>query len=111
MPYQAFQVPPGVPGERRHAVAELDAVAVEPLRHAQGAGADFGVVGAVDRPFDRARDHRPLAVIERGVIDDAMAQERPILHKPEHGVPPASAALCCSCCVAPQPAAAGAALM
>src|SRR5262249_61060943 len=29
-----------------------------------------------------------LGVVERGVVDDAMAQERPILHQPEHGVPP-----------------------
>ena len=49
-----LHVPPGVPGERRYPVAELDAVAVEPLRHAQGAGADFGVIRAVERSFDRA---------------------------------------------------------
>ena len=70
-----FEVPPGVPGQRRHAVAQLDAIAFEPLRHAQRAGAELGVIGGVDRPFDRARDHLPLAVIDRGVIDDAMAQQ------------------------------------
>ena len=32
-----FQVPPGVPGQRRHPVAELDAVLVEPLRDLQRA--------------------------------------------------------------------------
>ena len=36
-----LQVPPGVPGQRRHPVAELDAVLVEPLRHLQRAGADL----------------------------------------------------------------------
>jgi hypothetical protein len=32
-------------------------------------------------------------VIERGVIDDAMAQKWPILHQAEHGLPPADKAL------------------
>ena len=27
------------------------------------------------------------AVLDRGVIDDAMAQQRPVLHQSEHGVP------------------------
>ena len=84
----AFQVPPGVPGERRHAVAELDAVAFEALRYAQRARADFGVVGVVKRAFDRTRDHRPFAVVDGGMIDDAMAKERPILHEAEHDIPP-----------------------
>jgi len=100
----AFQMPPAVPGERRDAVAELDAVAFEPLRHAQGAGADLRIIGAMNRSFDRACDHRPLRMVERGVIDDAMAQERPILHKPEHDVS-SHEAVCC-CCVASQPEAA-----
>ena len=34
-----FQMPPGVPGERRHAVAEPDALALQALRHLQGARA------------------------------------------------------------------------
>ena len=69
----AFQMPPGIPPQRRNAIAELDAVAIEPLRHAQGARADLGVIGGVDRPFDRARDDRAFGVIGRGVINDAMA--------------------------------------
>src|SRR5262245_24068101 len=40
------------------------------------------------RAFDRARDDRPLGVVDRGVVDDAMAQERPVLHQPKHGVSP-----------------------
>src|SRR5215475_2275129 len=40
------------------------------------------------RAFDRARDDRPLGVVDRGVVDDAMAQERPVLHQPKHGVFP-----------------------
>jgi hypothetical protein len=44
----------------------------------------------VDWPFDRARDDPAIAVIARGVINDAVAQERPILHKTEHGIPPSA---------------------
>ena len=80
-------MPPGIPGERRHPVAELDAVLLQPLRHLQRAGADFGVVGLVDRPLDRAGDDLALAVKRGGMVDDAMAQQRPILHQAEHGIP------------------------
>ena len=80
-------MPPGVPGERRHPVAELDAVLLQPLRDLERAGADLGIVGGVDRPFDRARDDLALAMVHGGVVDDAMAQQRPILHQAEHGVP------------------------
>ena len=59
-----FQVPPGVPGQRRDAVAELDAVALQPLRHLERALADLGIVRGVDRAFDRARHDRALAVVD-----------------------------------------------
>jgi hypothetical protein len=32
-------------------------------------------------------------VIDRGVVDDAMAQELPILHQPEQDIPPPNVAL------------------
>jgi hypothetical protein len=38
------------------------------------------------------------------MIDDAVAQERPVLHEPEHGIPPGSR-ICCFCFVTPQLAA------
>ena len=50
-----FEMPPGIPSERRHAVAELDAAAVEPLRHPQRAHAQIGVIRGVERAFDRTR--------------------------------------------------------
>jgi hypothetical protein len=84
----AFQVPPGVPAQRGDAIAELDAVPFQPLRDTQCAGADFGVIGAVQRPFDRARDHRAVGVIDRGMVDDPVAKQRPILHETEHENPP-----------------------
>ena len=35
-----FQMPPSIPGQRRHPVAELDAILVEPLRNLERAGAN-----------------------------------------------------------------------
>src|SRR5581483_8367494 len=83
-----LDVPPGVPGHGGDAVAELDAILLQPLRDLQRAGADLGIVGGDDRPLDRSRHHRPLSMIDGGVVDDAMAQQRPILHQAEHGVSP-----------------------
>src|ERR1700730_6416340 len=40
------------------------------------------------RAFDRARDDRTLGVVDRGMVDDAMVKERPVLHQPKHGVSP-----------------------
>ena len=82
-----FQMPCGVPGQRRHPVAELDAVFRQPLRHFQRARADRCVVGLDDRAFDRSGDDLALAVKLGGMVDDAMKQQRPILHEPEHGIP------------------------
>ena len=46
-----------------------------------------GVIGLDDRPLDRARDDLALAVIFGGMVDDAMKQQRPVLHQAEHGIP------------------------
>ena len=82
-----LQVPPGVPGQRRHPVAELDAVLIQPLRDLQRAGADRGVAGLDDRPLDRPGDNLAPAMKRGGVVDNPMQQQRPILHQPEHDVP------------------------
>ena len=82
----AFQVPGGVPGERGHAVAELDAVLLQALGHLERAGADLRVIGLDDRPLDRPGDDLALAVIGGRVVDDPVQQQRPILHQAEHGV-------------------------
>ena len=80
-----------VPGERRDAVAELDPVALEPLRDFERAPAQLAVVGAVDRAFDEAADDLATRVLQGGEIDDFVNQQRPILHQPEHRSPPFSA--------------------
>src|SRR6202012_370494 len=92
---------------RGDAIAKSDAVAVEPLPDPQRAGADLGIVGLMDRSLDRAGDDGAIAMIGRGMIDDAVAQKRPVLHEPEHGIPPGSLSVVvsCSCFVALQQAA------
>ena len=44
-----FQVAPRVPGQRRHPVAELDPVALEPLRDLERPRADRRIGGGVER--------------------------------------------------------------
>jgi hypothetical protein len=46
-------------------------------------------------------------VIDGGMVDDAMAQERPVLHKPKHAVPPEVILPFVLDLVLPQPMAAG----
>jgi hypothetical protein len=81
-------VPPGIPSQRRYPITKPQAVAFEPLRHAERAFADFGVIGRVHRPFNGSRDYGPRAGIYGGVINDAMAQKRPVLHQAKHWLPP-----------------------
>ena len=54
MPYQASRCREVFQASVADAVAELDAVLLQPLRHFERAGADVGIVGLDDRPFDRA---------------------------------------------------------
>ncbi len=83
-----LQMPPGVPGERADPVAFLDAVLHQALRDLERALANVRIGGLYDRSFDRARDNFPLAVLDRPVIDDPVANQRPVLHQAEHGTPP-----------------------
>jgi hypothetical protein len=46
------------------------------------------------RPFNGSRDDGPFPGIHGGVIDDAMAQQRPVLHQPKHSLPPLTARPC-----------------
>src|SRR4051812_23531075 len=78
-------MPPRVPCQRCNPIAGLDAVALEPLRELQRSLADLGIVRGVNRSFDRAAYDRTTAMLDRGVVDDAMAEERPILHQAKHG--------------------------
>ena len=86
-----FKMAPGIPGDGGDAVAELDAVAVEPLRNLQRALVDFGVIGAMDGTFDRSRNDLLRAMDCCGVFDNPVTQQRPVLHQSKHTlVPPVS---------------------
>src|SRR6516162_603321 len=84
----ALEMPPSIPSKRCHPVTKPHAVAFEPLRDAERATTNLGIVRCVHRPFDGARDDRPLSRIGRGMIDDAMTQKRPVLHQAQHWFPP-----------------------
>src|SRR5262249_38878918 len=73
-----------IPCDGRDAVAELDAVALEPLRYFQRARVNFGVIGAMNGTFDGPRHDFLRAMILRGVFDYPMAKQRPVLHQSEH---------------------------
>jgi hypothetical protein len=81
-----LEMPPGVPGERRDAVAEPEAVPGQALRHLQGARADLAIAGAMDRALDRARHDWPRRMLRRGVVDDAVDEQGPVLHEALHGL-------------------------
>ena len=81
-----LEMPPGVPGQRRDAVAEADAVHLQALGEAQGARADLGIIGPVNRTFDRSRHDGTPGVLRGRVIDDAVDEKGPILHEALHGV-------------------------
>ena len=90
-----LEMAPGVPGDGGDAVAELDAVAVEPLRDLQCAIANFGVIGAMDRAFDRAGHDLLRSMDGRGVLDNPMTKQRPVLHQSTHtDVPPECVIAC-----------------
>jgi hypothetical protein len=86
-PVPGFQMPPGVPGHGGDPVADTATVTFQALCQLQRAGADFGVVRAVKRPFDRTRYDFSLAVINCRMIDDLVAQKRPFLHHSKHMIP------------------------
>src|SRR4029079_7260138 len=69
-------------------VAELDAVAIQPLRNFQRPLVNFSIVGAVDGSFDRSRNDLLGAMDCCGVFDDPVTQQRPVLHQSKHTVVP-----------------------
>jgi hypothetical protein len=79
-----LEMPPRVPGERRGAVSHSYAVTVEALRDPARPAAHVAIVGAMDRPLHRARDHGAIAVLDRRVVDELVAEQRPFLHQSTH---------------------------
>ena len=74
-----LEVTPSIPGDGGDAITKSDAVAVQALRDFQRACANFGVIGAMNGPLDRAGDHFALSMNPRRVIDDpdAFIVDRP----------------------------------
>jgi hypothetical protein len=78
----------GVPRERGDAVAEPDAVVVQGPGARAGPAADLAVIRPVDGTFHRSAHDFPVAMIERGVVDDLVHQQRPVLHQTKHAQKP-----------------------
>ena len=51
-----FEMPPAIPGKRRHAIAKVYPVAIQPLRDLQRARTRLRIGCAMHRPFDRTRN-------------------------------------------------------
>jgi len=84
-----LEMAPGVPRNGGDAVAELDAVAFQPLRDLQRAFVDFAIIGAVDGTFNRPCDDLLCPVKLCGMFENPVTQQRPVLHQPKHtDVPP-----------------------
>ena len=90
-----FEMAPGVPGDGGDAVAELDAVAVEPLRDFQRAVADLLVIGTMDGAFDRSGYDLLGAMDFCGVLDNPVTKQRPVLHQSKHTVVPPECVVAC----------------
>jgi hypothetical protein len=84
----SLQMPPGVPCQRRHALAGREALHGQALGEPQRAGADRSVVRAVQRPLDGPADDGAGRVIARRVVDDGVDSKRPVLHQALHDVSP-----------------------
>src|SRR5690606_9318786 len=80
-----FKVTPRVPGERGHAITQLDSFTREALGNLERTQPRLRIGRAVHRPLDRARDDLTRPVLNCGMVDDAVAEERPVLHQSEHG--------------------------
>ena len=76
----------GVPGERAHPVAELDAQLLQRFGELPGAPGGVLVAVAVDRPFDGPRHDLNVGIVGGGEVDDLRNQQRAVLHQAEHGV-------------------------
>src|SRR5690606_31536060 len=61
---------------------------VEKLGDLQRARADRGIGRANDRALGRARDDLTPAMLERGIVEDLVAEQRPVLHQAIHRLNP-----------------------
>ena len=76
-----LKVTPGIPRDGGDTVAKFDAVAIQPLTDFQSTCTNFTVIGAMNRALHRARHDFLLTMNRCCMIDNTMAQQRPILHE------------------------------
>ena len=74
-----------VPGQRADAVARLDAELQQGFRHLFGAPPGVAIGVAVDIALDPTGHDFRVAMVEGGVLDELLDQERSVLHQAEHG--------------------------
>ena len=83
-----LHMPPGIPGDRGDAVTDADPGRVEPFGYPQCILPHIAIGRPVYRTLDRPRDNLPAPMIGRRVIDNLVAQKRPVLHSAQHLCPP-----------------------
>ena len=83
-PVPGLDMTPAVPGDRGDAVAGRDARRGEAFGATQRPAAHGRVGRALDRPLDRTGHDLARAVLDRGMVEDAVDQQRPILHQSKH---------------------------
>jgi hypothetical protein len=79
-----FEVPMGVPGERRDAIAQPDLELPQGLCQLARASMGIAVGLAMDRTFDRPGHDLRVGVISAGVLDQRRDQQRRFHHQTLH---------------------------
>lgn len=86
-PVPGLDVAAGVPRQGADSIARLDPQSQQGVGDALGPIADLGVGRAHDRALDRSADHLAMTVPERGMVDDLVEGQRPVLHQALHRTP------------------------
>lgn len=82
-------MPVAVPGQRRDAVARPDALYRQAFGGLQGPAADLRIAASPQPAIlDGAGHDLARPVLDRGMVDDAVEEQGPVLHQAEHVVPP-----------------------
>ena len=74
-----------IPGQGRHPVTGLDPHAKERIGHALGPVMNLSIVGADNRPLNRARNDLAVGVPLLGMVQQLIDGQRPVLHQTKHG--------------------------
>jgi len=80
-----LEVAIAVPGQGADAVARRDAEINQRFGHLLGPQPGVAISVAMDVALDPSRHDFRVAVVQRGVLDQLLDQERAVLHEAEHG--------------------------